>query len=366
MSEGWSNQRLMVKAKLVIFALIPAALIFACAEVFAGLTIKRDIAVINDSASGQRLYTMRIGKFPWSRRSVTPLNALGFPDDEFSNIEQKGDCVHLVFSGDSFVFGDGVDRDSNFVELMKRRAGAENRGRCVRMFNIAQRATTIEQQARRVRETLEILQPDIVILGQYQNDLTDLTNPRLAAEGAQATRNGRTSRPWTVVRDWLTVFNVDLVRFLSYHAFAYMIKHDIRHDVLSRWSVLADASQRETAAELMEIYTEQYDSLVAELRDRGIALGVLILPSKFDLLAQRYPEEAFFVGLADKHGVPYLLLFPTLDANRTPYPYLMYDGHLNEVGNRVVATAVYEWLYRADRTPFPTLRAEGAVGTPLR
>jgi hypothetical protein len=157
---------------------------------------------------------------------------------------------------------------------------------------------------------------------------------------------------------------VDLVRFLSYHAFAYMITHDIRYDVLSRWSVLADSSRRESAAELMEIYTEMYDSLVAELRDRGVAFGVIVLPSKFDLLAQRYPEEAFFVGLAEKQRSPHLLLFPALDANRSPYPYLMYDGHLNEAGNRAIAAAVYEWLYRADPAPFPRLRATAAVDRP--
>ena len=41
------------------------------------------------------------------------------------------------------------------------------------------------------------------------------------------------------------------------------------------------------------IYEELYDSLVTELTDREVELGVLILPSKFDLLAGRSPEEPF-------------------------------------------------------------------------
>ncbi len=352
------------KIKLVIFALIPAAVIFTCAEVVTGFEIHREIAVVRDSATGQRSYTMRIGRFPWSRRSVTPLNSLGFPDVEFSTIEAKGECVHLVFAGDSFVFGDGVDRDSSFVELVKRWTTARDAGPCVRVFNIGERATTIEQQAQRVRETLEILQPDIVVLGQYQNDLADLANPRVAADRAQVSGN-RTTRPWRVVQERIALFNVDLVRFLSYRAFAYMITHDIRYDVLNRWSVLADSSRRESATELMEIYSEMYASLVNELRDRDIAFGVVILPSKFDVLAQRYPEEAFFIDLAEEHDVRYLRLFPALDANRSPYAYLMYDGHLNELGNRAVATAVFDWLYRAEPAPFPSLRGESG-GAHLR
>ena len=45
---------------------------------------------------------------------MTPLNPLAFPDEEFVSIRPKGNCVHLVFAGDSYVIGDGVDREKSF------------------------------------------------------------------------------------------------------------------------------------------------------------------------------------------------------------------------------------------------------------
>lgn len=354
MAERWRNMNFKGRAKLVIFAMVPAVVLFACAEVFATLVIYREAEELRDPDTGRLVYTMRIGRLPWGRRSVTPLNSLGYPDEEFSWAGSKRECVHVVFSGDSYVFGDGVDRDSSFVALVKRWSAERHPERCVRMFNIAERASTIEQQAQRIRETLAILDPDIVILGQYQNDLTDLTKPGFIADSSHQADGG--VEAWAPVRRRLSLFRVNISRLLSYHAFAFLIKNDLRYDVLSHWSVLADTTRRETAERLMAIYEDLYRSIVDELRNQGTEVGVVVLPSKFDLLAGRYPEEAFFIRLADEYGVPYLRLFPRLDSNRTPYAFLMYDGHLNEVGNRAVAEAVYDWLYVMDPVPFAILR----------
>lgn len=112
---------------------------------------------------------------------MTPLNSLAFLDEEFVSIRPKGNCVHLVFAGDSYVIGDGVDREKSFFQLIKQWSAREHGERGLRFFNIAQRATTIEHQLRRIRETFPVLDPDIVILGQFQNDLTDLTKPGFVA-----------------------------------------------------------------------------------------------------------------------------------------------------------------------------------------
>ncbi|HWP02156.1 MAG TPA: SGNH/GDSL hydrolase family protein, partial [Gemmatimonadaceae bacterium] len=323
----------------MIFSLLPALVLLGCAELLATLTIDRRTSRVTDPATGRVSYTMQIGRLPWGRTSVTPLNALGFPDEEFSSLD-KGPCVHVVVAGDSFVFGDGVDRDSSFVSLVKRWARARP-GRCVRILNVAERGTTIDQQARRIRETFDVLRPDVVILGQYQNDLTDLTNPGAIADTAPARDVGARARD--PIRDRLAAFNANLVRLLSYHAFAFMIRRGIEYDVLARWSVLADSSRSEEATRLKVIYESQYEELVKDLTARGVAFGVIILPSKFDILAKRFPEEQFFLSLANRYAAPYLRVFPVVDANRSPYPFLMYDGHLNEIGNRLVATALYRW-----------------------
>lgn len=336
------------KTKLLFFALLPAAFLLGAAELFSSLSMDRSIEVTNDPTTGRRYYAMRIGRLPWGRKSVTPLNSLGFPDEEFVNVLPKGDCVHVIFSGDSFVFGDGVDRDMSFFQLIKQWTARNNSDHCIRLFNIGERATTIEQQSQRIHETLHLLEPDIVILGQYQNDLSDLTKPGFVAHKTAESR-------WKDVRLRLQIFDLAVVRYLSYHAFAFMIKNGIRHDVLRHWSVLEDPGSREIREKLKGTYREMYRTLVVELRQRNVEFGVVILPSKFDLLAGRFPEEAFFVGLAQEQNVPYLSLMPTLESNRSTYPYLLYDGHLNEHGNQVVAKAVIKWLFESKPPPFRKL-----------
>ena len=341
--------------KLIAFALVPAVVLLVLAETYATFAIARKVTTEKDPVSGETRYTLEIGRFPWSRQSVTPLNSGGFPDAEFPTGPKQDGCVHIVFAGDSFVFGDGVDSDSSFVGLLRTWTEADS-DRCIRVFNLGERGTTITGQARRVRETLPQLQPDIVILGQYQNDLTGLLEEERERRVHAQPVPTQTEVVFKDVRERIGAMNLNLVRLLTYQAFGSAIRHDVHYDLLRHWSVIADSSQQETATRLMAEYTAEYDSLVGELSSRGIAFGVVILPSKLDLLAGRYPEEPFFVSLAEARGVPYLRTFPVLDSNRSPYPFLMYDGHLNEAGNRVIANAIRDWLFVATPAPFAALR----------
>jgi hypothetical protein len=206
-----------------------------------------------------------------------------------------------------------------------------------------------------VRETFDELSPDIIILGQYQNDLTDLTNP-VAMRGESVVPPGSEAGGWTDVRTRLGPANLNLVRFLMYHSFGFAIRNDISYDLLARWSVLADTTRKSEAEVLKRTYAGLYESFVSDARRRGAAVGVVIIPSKFDVLAGRYPEEAYFVGLAKTHQVPFITVFPLLDQKRSPYAFLTYDGHFNEHGNRLVGRAIYDWMFDSTARPFPQLQ----------
>ena len=352
---GWKR-----RLKLLVFSLIPLVALVLVGQLVASLTIHRSFTFGTDSLSGVTHYVMRVGRLPWSGTTVTALNSLGLPDGEFVNILPKGDCIHVVFSGDSFTFGDAVDGDSTWVSLIRQRTAHLNPDRCIRVFNIAQRMTTIEQQAARIRETRDLLQPDIVVLGQFQNDLTDLTMPGSIAYEPETSGHGTTF--WgDILRKSVPGFNSALLRMVTYRSFAFLTANNYRLDVLSRWSVLADTANGEFADRLKGIYRDMYADLVQELRAQGVGFAVVILPSKMDLMAQRYPEGEFFRSLAEEFQVPYLDLTPTLSANRKPFPYQVYDGHLNERGNRIVARTVYDWMFVAGQGPFASLRRGDTV-----
>jgi hypothetical protein len=338
--------------KLCILSLLPAVVLFGGAETYATLAIQRAVAVETDD-KGKRRYTMRIGRLPWSRASVMALNSDGFPEIEFASISPKRDCNHIVFAGDSFVFGDGVDRDSSFVSLIRTWADRHPGHACTRVFNLGERGTTIDKQTSNINRHIAELSPDVVILGQYQNDLIDL----LFSHSEQARQAaGNKTENWQSVKDRFRTFDLNVVRFASYHLFNGAIQRGVRYDLLKHWSILADSQRAHLAEKLKADYEAQLVALKEQLAARGVAFGVIILPSKFDLLAGRFPEGEYFRTLALNAGIPYLPIYPILDENRAPNPFLIYDGHLNERGNRLVADAVYNWLFTAQPSPFAELR----------
>jgi hypothetical protein len=226
---------------------------------------------------------------------------------------------------------------------------------CVRFFNIGVSNTTIDTTIVRIRQVLPLIQPDVVLLGQYQNDLTDLSNPGSPA-WVPAGAGHKVDNHWgTRLGRMVPGYNVSLVRFATYQSFAFLIRNDIKYDVLETWSVLEGESKRGYADTLTTIYRELYGSLVKDMRERDIEFVTLAFPSKMDILAGRSPEGQYFAGLARDFQVPHLSLMPVLDANRAEFPFYMYDGHLNEFGNRVVADAVWNWLFTTHPGPVAAL-----------
>ena len=354
------SDRLRRAVKITLFSLLPAALLLGILEIVSYLTISRRVETVR--AGVGLIYRMHVGRWPWSRSTSTALNSQGFPDREFPTDVTADSCVRAVFAGDSFFFGDGVDRDSSAVSLVQGRMPASGPG-CVRIFNVAERGTTIDRQKQRVLELYDQLRPHIVVLGQYQNDLTDLANPG-GPLSSRPTAAGSTFVGFRRIPVPTPSLNVSFVKLLTYHTIAFSIQHGYQRDELHRWSVMADTSKADLAQRMQATYRTYFAELAAELRRRNVTLGVVVMPSKLDLLAKRFPEEKFFLSLAEEFEAPSLRIFPVLDGNREPYPFLMYDGHLNERGNRLLADTIAAWMLDSLASPFPQLRAGGPHPSP--
>ena len=344
------------RAKLVLFSLIPLGLVLIIAQSCAYMTLDRTIEMAKDPVTGQVHYSMRIGHWPWSHKSWTPINSLGLPDEEFVDVLPKGKCVHVLLAGDSYTFGDGTSWQYRWGNVLKGMTERRFPDRCIRYFNIGVRNTTIDTTIVRIHQVLPLIQPDVVILSQYQNDLTDLANPGSPAWVPRGPGHPYDSHWGTRLARMVPGYNVSLVRFFTYQAFAFMIKNDIKYDVLGTWSVLEGEGKRTLADSLKSIYHGLYASLVKDMHDRNIQFATLTFPSKMDVLAKRTPEGEYFESLAKEFAVPHLSLMPTLDANRGGMPFYMYDGHMSEFGNRVSAEAIWKWLFTSQPAPVAALQ----------
>lgn len=356
---GRINAKWRARLKLVMFSLIPMLIVLGLAQACAYMTLHRTVGTSTDSITGQRYYSMQIGRWPWSHRSLTPINSLGLPDVEFFGLGPKGPCKHVLLAGDSFTFGDGTSWEFRWGTLLQGMTARRAPDKCVRFFNIGVSNTTIDTTIVRIRQVLPLIQPDVVLLGQYQNDLTDLSNPGSPAWVPRGPGRKQDNHWGTRLGRMVPGYNVSLVRFATYQSFAFMIRNDIKYDVLGTWSVLEGDAKKGYADTLTTIYRQLYGSLVKDMRERNIELAALIFPSKMDVLAGRSPEGQYFEGLAREFQVPHLSLMPVIDANRAQMPFYLYDGHLNEFGNRVVADAVWNWLFTT--RPGPVAALEGVV-----
>lgn len=131
------------------------------------------------------------------------LNSMGLRDDEIS--EKKPDGVYRVIAlGDSFTLGFGVNREDLFVDVLEQWWNEE--GRRVEVINSGTEGYSTDQQVVWFEEVGSKLDPDLVLIFPYENDLywngrsvyVGREKPRYNADG---TRENRTiaepeATPW--------------------------------------------------------------------------------------------------------------------------------------------------------------------------
>ena len=168
-------QRVLTLASIVAGATAAALLIAEGVLRVAHLAPTDGVATVNDGefrqipgifAPGQDLIDRRDPHLPYH---VTT-NGLGFRGSDFPRSKPPGE-VRMLFTGDSFTFGDFVDDDQTLPAQVERRL----RARCgaVRVVNAGLGDATIVDEAHQIERGLTV-SPDVVILLFSENDVDDL------------------------------------------------------------------------------------------------------------------------------------------------------------------------------------------------
>ncbi len=248
-------------------------------------------------------------------------DSLGYRGGELAARKPPGE-LRILFTGDSFVYGDFVNDDQTLPAQLEQRL----RGRCagVRVVNAGLGDATIVDEAHLIDRGLR-LSPDLVILLFSENDVADLN---------------RSSTLYPVLRH-TALWNFALA-------------------VRARWRARAPAGPI-TSLNMMTA-AGRADSLVRELREtyrrallavrdtlaqRGVPLALVAYPSHLAVTNQGMRDQlAWFTGTAtDAHLFEVNLLQP-LAATGLPAQalYLLpYDGHPSPRGYEIAAA------YLADR-----------------
>ncbi len=112
-------------------------------------------------------------------RVTNRVNALGLREDWDAVPPRRPGELRVAVLGDSFVYGESVERDEALPAQLETALAAHRGGAPVRVFNLGVCDNGTAQEAARYRALQPALQPDVLVLVAYLNDFTR-TNPAYA------------------------------------------------------------------------------------------------------------------------------------------------------------------------------------------
>ena len=271
-------------------------------------------------------------------------NSLGYRGSEFPLRKERGE-VRVLFTGDSFAYGDFVNDDQTLTaQLAKRLAGS-----CasVRVINAGLDAATIVDEARMIARGL-VVSPDLVVLLFSENDVVDL-NRRATWDMLAENRRAKSRLPFSVL--------YPLLRRTALWNFALQVRaaswnREVRATKLE-WA--AATGEDSVTSRLREAYQRELLALRDTLAARRIPFVLVAYPLHFAVLRPSMRGQLVWLArAAATTRVPMVNLLTPLGASGLPADslyFLPYDGHPSPRGYAIAAA------YLADR-----LRGDGLLG----
>ena len=274
-------------------------------------------------------------------------NSQGYRGKEVSPDRITG-ASRVAFLGDSMTYGHGVEDDETFVALLD--GEIETLNLAVGGYSTAQEYTTLVEKAFG-------LQPDLVVLCMFWNDLywedLDSPGPRMVVQDGNLVRKvadekrmseERILQPPSPSKElWSSLY---LYRLVSDNL--KILKSAFKDSFEGDFEESSEERERET----WEITEALLVAMASECESRGVRfLAVLIpdqvevergarvvgLPRQFSGLRDRLTE------VADRHTIPFYspleCLKDSYEKEGTPYYYRM-NRHLTVAGNRAMADCI--------------------------
>jgi GDSL-like lipase/acylhydrolase family protein len=265
-------------------------------------------------------------------------NALGYRGAAIPLAKPAGE-YRILFTGDSFVYGDFVDDDETLPAQLERQLSGRGRCKQVRVVNAGLDAATIVDQIPVVQRGLH-MSPDLVIVLFTENDVVDLAAVSTWDQLAE-NRRAKSRFPLSVLYPVLrrtALWNFALQARAASRARGQPVRVD--------WTAAAGVDTQNLRLR------ERYGELLAVLRDslaaRRVPLLAVAYPSHHAVLSDTMRGQLdWFARTASARGVPAVSLLPPLVASGLPMDqlYLLpYDGHPAPRGYEVAATFLADRL----------------------
>ena len=276
------------------------------------------------------------------------INSEGLRDHEYTR-ERDPQTFRILALGDSFTFGIGVNSEQTYAKVLESMLNRDQPAGGPKRFEVVNAgvdAYGTEQEYRNLRELLGRYRPDLVMVGLYSNDVSDVMGgiPTLPALGSNR------------------LYSIEYLRGLKF--------------------LLKKSAAGDLNTELLEIYRDRYSprftsafertkDYLVKIRDLSAAAGaktvIITLPLCFEIdrshwevrgYGHLYTEEFFrgnmqkfsdtFVEFGKQLNIPTVPLLPVMRGSKTLPLYFAQDIHWTPEGHRLAAETMGAYLRKRD------------------
>ena len=288
-------------------------------------------------------------------------NSKGLRDEEYPYQKPEGTYRILVL-GDSFAYGDGVQRSEAFPEilesLLKKHGSFEVINTGVTGYGITQETLYYETEGYKY-------EPDLVMLVFFHNDLTDLVKEKeppkpkfQLVDGQLVLRNFPYPHPSELeTRDgeeeWLSAGEV-LMQPLRLSETRALIEGALETKAPRCLNPFNPPAYWEYAWQTVEAILRRLSESVEEHGSRLVV--VTIPPHKEWIGCWTSPEAEVMDYICTSERIAHIDLLPGF-SQEGKQPYFRRDLHWNVEGHRLAAHNIYDQLAAVDFKPEPVLQA---------
>jgi len=274
------------------------------------------------------------------------VNSLGYRGPELSLPRGEG-TTRVFFAGDSFTWGDLVHDEETLPAQVHMRLSETCPG--VEAVNAGVGGTTIVGQSEMIRRGL-ILDPDLVVLTFYDNDIAEMSPPRFW-DLMEDNRRRKSAFPLSLVYSALNSTAIWPVARRAATRLGRMGGEGMAGK--TEQANRTDEAWQAQMPALREEYARYLAVIARELEEAGIPLVVVGYPSHLSLEAPDiyFNHSDWLEELADSLGLPFLGLIPTLMETQLALEdlyFLPWDGHPRPIGYEVASEAVAHFLEELD------------------
>jgi lysophospholipase L1-like esterase len=324
--------------------LVSSVVALAAAELVArrlfGVPLEERLPIVEVRANRTRGYEMVPDRDHYTYLEPVHVNHLGLRGPDLPR--KESDEVRVLCLGDSLVYGQGVSDADTIPDLLAAEfaARAEEVHRSVRVVNGGLRGYDTIQEIALLEELGPRIEPDLVVLFWYPNDLE---RPRVDSACASLERSGPVAYDTDARMEGSAVVLWHLRQIARRSALLMRLRHI--------WTELASKplppAEIEKGFQRLDASLATFSSWV---RARGIPAVVATMPDSVAVEstsskdAKTDDELRLRVRrLAEAHGIPTVDPTPELRLLRAELgrlPVLPYDGHYDGRANQVVARRV--------------------------